>query len=59
LLVFRAELDQFIRRRIKPLRNVLFRHALFTELAQNATQRRDLDTFVAGDLGRQPFKLVP
>ena len=52
LIVFRAELDQFIRRRFEPLRNVLFRYAPFAELYENGTQRRDLDAFVAGDLGR-------
>jgi hypothetical protein len=33
-------------------------HALFAELAENGTQWRDLDTLVAGNLGRksvQPF----
>jgi hypothetical protein len=58
LIVFHAELDQFIRRRGEPLRNVLFRHALFAKLDENGTQRRDLDPFVPGDLRRkfvQPF----
>jgi hypothetical protein len=45
--------------RIEPLRNVLFGYADFAELDKNSTQRRYLDAFVAGDMGRQPFKLVP
>jgi len=59
LIIFRTELEEFVGFLIKPLGNILVLDPGFAELDKNSTQRCDLDAFVPGDLGRQPFKLVP
>ena len=56
---FGAELDEFIGFLVEPFGNILVLDAGFAELAENGTQRRDLNALVAGDLSRQPFKLFP
>ena len=55
---FGAELDEFVGFLVESFGNVLVLDTGFAELDENGKEWRDLDPFVAGDLRRQPFKLV-
>jgi hypothetical protein len=59
VLDFRAELNQFVRRRVEALGNILVLYARLAQLGEHGPQGWYFNALVARDLGRHALKLVP